>query len=164
MILTLAEAKRMMAENNGNLDLTNAHIKELPEGLTYIDGNLDLTDSDIERLPDGLTVTGWVDLGGSHISVLPDNMYVGDSLFVVRGMSMKNLPRVKQLPKNLHVEKNLIILDTDICRTPPDLYVGGGLYLARGISSWKHAHFMKSKKESPNNILEFLDTPIKWLR
>lgn len=56
MKLTLEEAKAMMGQNNGNLDLRG---------------------TDITALPDNLTVGVWLDLSNTNITALPDNLTVG---------------------------------------------------------------------------------------
>lgn len=57
MKLTLEEANRIMAENNGHLDLYNTEITELPKGLK-VGGDLDLRNTPITKLPDNLKVDG----------------------------------------------------------------------------------------------------------
>lgn len=59
MKLTLEEAKRLMEENNGSLDLS---------------------DTQITSLPDGLTVGGWIDLRGTQITSLPDSLKIGGKI------------------------------------------------------------------------------------
>ena len=68
MKLTLEEAKAMMGQNNGNLDLSNTKIT---------------------TLPDNLTVGGWLDLRGTKITALPDNLTVGGGLYL-RGTKITN--------------------------------------------------------------------------
>ena len=63
MKLTLEEAKVLMDQNNGNLDLSGTQIT---------------------ALPDNLTVGGWLDLSGTEITALPDNLTVGGSLYIER--------------------------------------------------------------------------------
>ena len=68
MKLTLEEAKAMMGQNNnGNLDLSNTKITELPDNLT-VGGNLYLSGTKITALPDNLTVGGGLDLSGTKIT------------------------------------------------------------------------------------------------
>ena len=40
-------------------------------------GSLDLSGTQITSLPDNLTVSGWLDLRGTQITSLPDNLTVG---------------------------------------------------------------------------------------
>ena len=46
------------------------------------DGSLDLSGTQITALPDNLTVGGWLDLSGTNITALPDNLTVGGSLYL----------------------------------------------------------------------------------
>lgn len=59
MRLTLKWAERMMRKNNGNLDLGNTTIKDLPEGLV-VGGNLYLYNSSIDCLPESLALGGCI--------------------------------------------------------------------------------------------------------
>ncbi len=45
-------------------------------------GSLDLSGTQIAALPDNLTVGGWLDLSGTQIAALPDNLTVGGSLYL----------------------------------------------------------------------------------
>ncbi len=68
MKLTIEEAKRMMEENGGYLDLEGCtQITALPEGLT-VGGSLYLRGTQITALPEGLTVGGSLDLRGTQIT------------------------------------------------------------------------------------------------
>ena len=66
------------------------------------DGNLDLRGTAITALPDNLTVGGWLDLRDTAITTLPDNLTVGGWLD---------------------------LSGTGITTLPDNLTVGGGLYL-----------------------------------
>ena len=57
MKLTLEDAKHMMKENGGSLDLRRTPITALPEGLK-VGGSLYLEDTQITALPEGLAVGG----------------------------------------------------------------------------------------------------------
>lgn len=61
MEFTLEELKKMMEENDGNLDL---------EGCTGI-----------TSLPEGLTVGGYLDLRGTGITALPEGLKVGGNIY-----------------------------------------------------------------------------------
>ena len=54
-------------------------------------GGLDLEGTSITELPDNLTVGGWLDLRGTSITELPDNLTVGGGLDL-RGTSITALP------------------------------------------------------------------------
>ena len=76
MKLTLEDAKRMMEENGGSLDLRDTSITALPEGLT-VGRYLDLRRTPITALPEGLKVGGYLDLEGTQITALPEGLAVG---------------------------------------------------------------------------------------
>ena len=67
MILTLEQAKKMMEQNDGSLDLRGTSITALPDNLT-VGGGLDLRGTGITTLPDNLTVGGGLDLRGTGIT------------------------------------------------------------------------------------------------
>ena len=67
MKLTLEEAKEMMDQNNGNLDLRGTNITALPDNLT-VGGWLNLSNTNITALPDNLTVGGWLYLRDTEIT------------------------------------------------------------------------------------------------
>jgi len=45
-----------------------------------LSGDLDLQGTNITALPDNLTVGGWLDLRGTNITALPDNLNVGGTI------------------------------------------------------------------------------------
>ena len=100
MKLTLEEAKRLMKENNGSLDLSDTQITSLPDGLT-VGGWLDLSDTPITSLPDGLTVGGSLYLSGTQITSLPDGLTVGGSLY------LSNTP-ITSLPDSLKIGGKIV--------------------------------------------------------
>ena len=69
--LTLEQAKKMMEQNGGDLNLRGTQITSLPEGLT-VGGSLYLSHTPITALPEGLTVGGWLYLRGTPITALPE--------------------------------------------------------------------------------------------
>ena len=121
MKLTLEEAKRLMAENNGDLDLRGTGFTKLPDNLT-VEGYLDLQETGITELPNGLTVEGWLGLDGTEIAELPDNLSVGG------GLGLKGT-KIKDIPNNLIVGGWLDLSYTKITELPDDLIVGSGLDL-----------------------------------
>ena len=86
-------------------------------------GNLDLRGTSITVLPDNLTVGGSLDLSGTPITALPDNLTVGDSLDLYG-------TQITVLPDNLTVGDVLDLRNTPITALPENLTVGGGLYLS----------------------------------
>lgn len=84
---------------------------------------LDLRGTRVTTLPDNLTVGGWLDLEGAPITTLPDNLTVGGSL---------NLSgtQITTLPDNLTVGGWLDLRGTRITSLPDNLTVGGCLDLS----------------------------------
>jgi hypothetical protein len=114
-------------------------------------GWLNLRGTGITSLPDNLTVGGWLDLSGTGITSLPDNLTVGGSLDL-SGMG------ITSLPDNLTVGGWLDLSGTGITSLPDNLTVGGSLYL-RGtgitdpiykelspdyIFSWQNGKYIKA--------------------
>lgn len=102
-------------------------------------GNLDLRGTGITSLPDNLTVGGWLDLHNTGIASLPDNLTVGGSL---------NLSGtgITALPDNLTVGGWLDLSGTAITTLPDNFLVGGSLYLSgAGIASQKRKKARKLK-------------------
>ena len=89
-------------------------------------GYLDLRGTSIMELPDNLTVGGHLDLEGTSIMELPDNLTVGGYLDLF-GTS------ITELPDNLTVGGYLDLRGTSIMELPDNLTVGGHLDL-RGTS------------------------------
>ena len=85
-------------------------------------GNLDLSGTGITALPDNLTVGGGLDLSDTKITALPDNLTVGGWLDL-RGTG------ITALPDNLTVGGWLDLSDTKITALPDNLTVGGWLDL-----------------------------------
>ena len=84
-------------------------------------GDLDLTGAAIKSLPDDLKVGGELELAESAIQYLPDNLTVGRSL---------NLEEsdIKELPAGLTVGVSLYIDFTSITSLPNNLTVGGSIW------------------------------------
>lgn len=116
-VLTLSQAKEIMANNNGDLDLSGTSITVLPDNLT-VNGFLDLSNTPITKLPDNLTVDGWLNLSDTPITELPENLTVGGSLF------LSNTP-ITALPDNLTIGGWLDLSNTPITALPNNLTVGG---------------------------------------
>ena len=64
-----------------------------------------------------------LDLDGSNIRKLPDNLYVKGSL------GLDNCKQLTELPDNLHVGYLLWLVRTNISEIPNNLYVHGDLYI-----------------------------------
>ncbi|WP_447874773.1 hypothetical protein [Serratia fonticola] len=98
-------------------------------GSITVGGSLDLRGTGITSLPDNLTVGGYLDLEGTGITSLPDNLTVGGYLDL-RGTG------ITSLPDNLTVGGSLDLEGTGITSLPDNLTVGGSLDLrGTGITS-----------------------------
>ena len=86
-----------------------------PIGIKFIYAPDELTDED-------LNVEGDLDLAGSSITSLPDNLQVGKGLYL-------NNTKITSLPDNLSVGGYLILFDTLISSIPSNLKVGNNLDL-----------------------------------
>ena len=62
-----------------------------------------------------------LDLRGSAVTEMPDNLHVGRSLFLRDSA-------VTKLPDNLHVGRSLYLEGSAVTELPDDLYVGGETY------------------------------------
>jgi polyhydroxyalkanoate synthesis regulator phasin len=87
---------------------------------------------------------GTLDLAESSIKILPDNLRVGEDLYLVGCKSLIGLPEnltvtgmlyisdcslIKSIPKGLSVGKSLFANGTSIESISPDILVGGNIYL-----------------------------------
>jgi hypothetical protein len=113
----------------GNLNLTDSKITQLPKGLKVGD-NLNLLGSIITSLPEGLEVGATLDLSYSDIRTLPEGLEVGDSLWLI-GCWL-----ITSLPKGLYVGNNLYIFRTNFTNFSDDEirdmikpgFIGGEIY------------------------------------
>ena len=86
-------------------------------------GNLDLSGTPITSLPDNLTyVDGYLDLVESKITTLPKTLEVRDYLDL-------SYTKITKLPEKLEVGNWLSIRGTDVVNLPNNLEVLGNLYL-----------------------------------
>ena len=119
------------------MKLTLEQAKELME---KNNGNLDLIGTSITELPDNLTVGGWLELSGTKITKLPDNLTVGG------GLDLSGT-KITVLPDNLTVGGWLDLSNTKITnhtvkRLRHGEYVPGKYLYADGILT----HVKKKKK------------------
>jgi hypothetical protein len=113
----------------GNLNLTDSKITQLPKGLKVGD-NLNLLGSIITSLPEGLEVGATLDLSYSDIRTLPEGLEVGGSLWLI-GCWL-----ITSLPKGLHVGGDLYIFRTNFTNLSDDEirdmikpgFIGGEIY------------------------------------
>ena len=87
-----------------------------------IEDNLDLRGTQITKLPDNLSVGGWLDIRRTSITKLPDNLKVGESLYL-------GGTQITELPDNLKVGGYLDLRGTKITELPDNITVGGQIYL-----------------------------------
>ena len=95
-------------------------LEELNAIMERTGGWLDLSGTAIQQLPDNLTVGGWLYLGGTAIQQLPDNL-------TAHWLDLRNTA-IQQLPDNLTAHW-LDLSGTAIQQLPDNLTVGGYLYL-----------------------------------
>jgi len=95
---------------------------EVKDGKPYWDGYLDLGGTNIAKLPDNLIVGGSLDLYYTKITKLPDNLVVGHCLCLYDTF-------ITELPNNLVIGGSLDIRGTEITELPDNLVVGDNLYL-----------------------------------
>ena len=95
------KGKGLMKKENG---LTTEEAERL---MNENGGSLDLSGTQIASLPDNLTVGGWLDLSGTQIASLPDNLTVGGSLYL-------NGTQIASLPDNLTVGGSLDLSGTQV--------------------------------------------------
>ena len=98
-------------------------LEQAQEMMEHNGGSLDLRGTGITSLPDNLTVGGSLYLRGTQITALPDNLTVGGSLY------LEGCAGITSLPDNLTVGGLLDLSGTQITALPDNLTVGGGLYL-----------------------------------
>ena len=96
---------------------------DIKDGKPYYGGNLDLRGTAITSLPDNLVVGDWLDLYGTAITSLPDNLVVGGWLDL-------SYTAITSLPDNLVVGGSLCLCYTAITSLPDNLVVGGLLDLS----------------------------------
>lgn len=94
----------------------------IKNGELFYDGNIELSGSEITQLPDNLTVNGELILRNTDIKDLPNNLTVGDYLELWN-------TRIESIPDNLIVGGSLYLNDTGIKSLPNNLTVGGCLEL-----------------------------------
>ena len=96
-------------------------------------GDFDLNGTPIERLPENLKkVSGTLDLSHSKIKELPDDLVVGKDLWL-------HNTEIQKLPKNLKVGGDLAMSFSKIKELPDDLVVGGSVSLIETPLSNKYS-------------------------
>jgi hypothetical protein len=95
-------------------------------------GDLDLSGTPITSLPQDLTVGGSLYLTSTQITSLPQGLTVGGNLYLI------NTP-ITSLPQGLTVGGNLYLINTPITSLPQGLTVGGNLNLSNTPLSKKYS-------------------------
>lgn len=95
---------------------------KVENGKLHYNNSLNLQGTGITSLPDNLTVANSLYLQGTPITSLPDNLTVGGSLYLLG-------TAITSLPDNLIVGGSLYLQDTGITSLPDNLTVGDHLYL-----------------------------------
>lgn len=136
-------------KEESRIKLTLERAKELME---KNNGNLDLSGTSITALPDNLTVGGWLDLSGTEITALPDNLTVGDWLDL-------SGTKITALQDNLTVGGGLDLSGTGITELPDNLTVGGWLDLSNTkitnptVKRLRHGEYVPGKYLYADGIL-----------
>ena len=104
-----------------NVDARNSTPEQISR-LQTVGGDLNLYGTSITSLPDNLTVGGYLNLANADITHLADNLSVGGDLHL-RGAD------ITMLPENLRVGGDLDLRGTKITSLPDDLSIGGSLNL-----------------------------------
>ena len=97
-------------------------LEQAKEMMSRNGGYLDLSGTQITSLPDNLTVGGYLYLSGTQITSLPDNLTVGGGLYL-------SGTQITSLPDNLTIGGHLDLSGTQITSLPDNLTVGGYLDL-----------------------------------
>lgn len=98
------------------------NLNETTEKMKKNDGSLDLVGTDVEALPDNLLVKDLV-LAGSQIRELPNDLVVEGDCYLC------HTTKLKSLPKDLKVKGSLIANDSNLEEIPENLEIGGYLDL-----------------------------------
>ncbi len=104
----------------GEFHLSKTSITSFPAGIEI--GNLKLHDTNVTSLPDGLKISKTLDLEGSAMVTLPNNLHVGEDLRLAH-------TKISTLPSGLFVGSNADLTGTPITTVPADMIVRGDLDL-----------------------------------
>lgn len=117
MELTIEEANRIMAENNGNLDLSFSEITRLPKNLK-VDGSLDISNTKIYKLPHNLWVKGDINISDTDIKKIPSDLCLGGCC-LVDGIPFESIeipsnirPKIKRSSSE-ELSRNLFKIDSE---------------------------------------------------
>ena len=117
-------------------------IDDLKSGRLIYDGNLDLADEQITELPEGLDILGWLDISRTKIKKFPQNIKIGGSLLIdetpienfadcdqliVGGDFDLLKSEIQVLPNNFTVIGNFRMACSCVKELPNNLTIGGWL-------------------------------------
>ena len=106
-----------------------------PDGIQYKhDSSLPLSYTRITKLPNDLYVGGSLFLKDTNITKLPDKLYVD------RTLSLTGCIELTELPDNLYVGYILNLEHTNISEIPDNLFVGDDIYVYGTPLSRKYTH------------------------
>lgn len=95
---------------------------EVKDGQLYYDGDIDLHGTKVTKLPDNLVVRGWLDLKDTKVTKLSESLAVGGNLYLGK-------TPITELPESLVVGGGLDLYSTNITKLPDSLIVGDYLDL-----------------------------------
>ena len=101
----------------------------------------------LEQLKEMMDDDGWLDLSGTKITSLPDNLTVGGSLDI-------RWTKITSIPENLTVGGSLYIAGTKITSLPENLTVGGSLLLSKTPIESKEQEAKKIKRLKNGDYVE----------
>jgi hypothetical protein len=108
--------------------LAGSSIKSLPKGFKVY-GHLDLYGSEIESLPNDLYVEEWLVLAHcKNLTSLPKRLYVGEDLFLNDCTNLESLPEGLQVGRDLIISKTPLAKlsdETILSMIEPDGYING---------------------------------------
>ena len=139
MELTLQQVQDMVGNNDGNLQLgEDVSTTKFPEGLV-VPGGLNLSGSSVEHLPENLQMADASNVQDADVKVLPEDLKLSNSaierlpqnLKVAGKLDLSCTKEIKELPENFVVHGDLCLGRNSIKKLPNNLKVGGVLDLSR---------------------------------
>jgi hypothetical protein len=88
----------------------------------YVKGYLDLEGSQVTQLPDDLNIIGSLNLMGSQVTQLPEDLSVEYDVWLSDS-------RIVSLPKGLSIGEDLLLKGSRVTQLPKDLSIGGDIYI-----------------------------------
>lgn len=118
------ERKKMLGQITDFKEKTGL-ILQVKDGHPYYPGFINLSGSQIETLPDNLEVGMFLDASKSSLRELPSGLKVNDNLYLAGSA-------IIALPANLVVEGDLDLKDTKIAEIPETIKVKGDIIMPDG--------------------------------